>query len=134
VESARDPDEHEQRIDRPHRRRAVARLDPEQQRARDLRQLADAHDASPIEAIGGLARDEAEHDGGKELSESDESEVEWSVREVVDLPPDGNSLHLHRDDGGHAPRERESKIAMSKCCAGVSGLTRARHEQARWSG
>jgi hypothetical protein len=101
-----------------------------QQGAHDLRQLANAQDAA---AVGDrrLARHQAQHDRRQELSESDESQIERAMRQIVDLPADRDPLHLHRDHRSHAPTERQSKIAMSEGRARVRCFTRGRHDRAR---
>jgi hypothetical protein len=55
-------------------------------------------------AVGGVPGDEEEQDAGKKLCEADEAEVERSVRDFVDLPADGDRLHLER---GHDEEARD---------------------------
>jgi hypothetical protein len=112
MERARDPDEHEQRVDRQHRGRGVARLEPQQERAYDLRQLTDAHDAASIEAIRGLSREKIEHDPREELSKSDEPKIERPVRQLVNLPTDRDACICMARTEDTLPRSASRK---SRC-------------------
>ena len=75
-------------------------------RNRDAEQHAE-HTANPrsqgenfaaVEAIGGVAGNEKKKNSGKKLREADEAEVERAFGDFVDLPSDGDGLHLRGEN------------------------------------
>ena len=66
------------------------------ERRRGALQDVDAeHDAAAVDAVGGVARRQHHHDHGQELGQADIAQRERIVGDVVDLPADGDDLHLH---------------------------------------
>ena len=118
AEGPRDSDENEQRVDPPHRRRRIACFEQEQQGAHPERELTDAQNAAPIEAISGLSGEKAQNDGRRELRER-RSEVERAMRQILTCQPIATP-HLHRH-----PRhcQKRQAVAMSKGCARMARFT-----------
>ena len=56
-----------------------------------------------------MSRDEEEKDAGEELGEADQAEIERAAGEAVDLPADGDGLHLGRRGGEKARRHVEAE-------------------------
>ena len=74
-----------------------------------LDDLADAHDAAPIVAVGDVTDDQHQRHRGQELREPDKPEVERAAGQRVDLPADRDRLHLVREHRRSAARSRSGR-------------------------
>ena len=68
-------------------------------RDRTLQRLRQQRDTAPVIAVCRVPCDESECEYRGELRESDESEAERAVRELVSLPRHGNRQHLVAERG-----------------------------------
>ena len=84
-----------------------------------LRQLAGDDDEPAIAAVRHLSDDQRQRDGRHELHEADEAEIERAARQRIELPADGDGLHVQREGDQHPrrPEERERGISDSRRAA-----------------
>ena len=68
--------------------------------------LRDPNDQPPVVAVGGVSDQQRQHDGGHELDQADQAEVEGAAGDLVDLPADHHGQHLIAHGGGD-PRQPE---------------------------
>ena len=101
-----------------------------------LGHLAGDHDEPAIAAIGDLADDERQGDGRHELHEPDEAEVEGAARQRIELPPDGNRLHVQgeRDENSRRPEQCEGRTSYRQPARGAFGACRGTSVQANVAG
>jgi len=68
--------------------------------------VANDDDVPALEAIGHVASGEREQDRRRKLREANVPEAHRAARERVDLPADGDTLHLH----GHRREQHRQRI------------------------
>src|ERR1700681_3905184 len=115
VETAEDPEQHEDNIDRMNRDRMngdrVNRLrgaptDREQKRrAQGEAGIAPHQQLAAVVEIGGVSGEEKQREAGQKLGEANVSEIERALGDLVHLPSHGDRLHLERHDDEES-RER----------------------------
>ena len=66
-----------------------------------------------------MSGQEEEHDAGEELCESDEAKIKGAAGERINLPADGDSLHLRGRGREEAPGEEEAKAGITECDSAV---------------
>jgi hypothetical protein len=71
--------------------------------ARHVEEVAARQDLAPVVVIGGVACGQDQQDERQELRQSDQAEIQRVRSRRVDLPADGDGLHLH---GERAERTR----------------------------
>ena len=79
---------------------------------RDSKRLDDLRrggDGAAVVAIRHMAGEKKQRDGGNELHQPDEAELERASGQRIHLPADRDRLHLQRDRGGNAHIEKAEK-------------------------
>src|SRR5712692_8797576 len=81
------------------------------------------HHAPAVVAVGDMADDQRQQHHRHELHQPDQSEVERAADEVVNLPADGDGLHLVGDRPGDArvPEEGEGAVPCQSGRRGGEG-------------
>ena len=100
-ESAGDAEGQEDQENRPDRSRSVEREEQEADDAGGLRDQAHGQDRAPVEMIRNRAGHEHERQGGEELHQPHDSEIERVAGDVVNLP-----AHRYADDLNREAREK----------------------------
>src|SRR5258708_2857373 len=89
--------------------------------------VAGGEHVAPFKAVGGVSRNWEEQNCRQELRQANKAEIERTLGDLVDLPSDGDRLHL---DGGNnqEPRDlEENERAMSEGGASGSGVGECGH-------
>src|SRR5262249_20123631 len=91
--------------------------------------LTEADDAATVEAVGDVAGEKTESEGGHELGETDQAERQRAARQVIDLPADRHRLHLigDRRRGAHRPERRQGRMAAQRNGRALFRWRRCRH-------
>jgi hypothetical protein len=50
------------------------------------------------------------------LSEADQAQIEQLARDLIDLPTDGDALHLHAERGDDAGRQIACEVPVAEEC------------------
>ena len=64
--------------------------------------------------VGDVSRRQDQQHERQELRKADQPEVERVARDLVDLPADGDRLHLHGQRREEARREEEREVAIAQ--------------------
>ena len=136
LECARGPEDRDDGEDAIAAEPAAEAADRKRGIAGGLGHLAGDHDEPAIAAIGDLADDERQGDGRHELHEPDEAEVEGAARQRIELPPDGNRLHVQgeRDENSRRPEQCEGRTSYRQPARGAFGACRGTSVQANVAG
>src|SRR5216684_4307845 len=89
--------------------------------------VAGGEHVAPFEAVGGVARNWEEQNCRQELSQTDKAKIKRTFGDLVNLPSDGDRLHL---DGGNnqEPRDlEENERGMGEGGASGSGVGECGH-------
>jgi len=78
-----------------------------------LHRLAGSYDGAAVIAVGDMARHQHQRQRGKELHQADQTEIECTAGQGIDLPADGDRQHLirHRCGDAREPEVRERTVA-----------------------
>jgi hypothetical protein len=93
-------------------RDAAARHEEQRDRERRHGPVADQQDIAALEPVSGVPGHEREACGGEKLSEADIGEIERAPGDGINLPPDGDALHLYAQDREQARRLEEVEVAV----------------------
>ena len=112
-EAARRAEDHEREKDGPDHLDVDPGKDQEQPGAERVHDKRQRHDEAAVVAVGDGAGGEHEHEHRQELREADQPEIERIVRDVVDLPADGDALDLHGERPCRPGQDegREARVA-----------------------
>ena len=86
--------------------------DGKRHRRRSLDKLRHAHHQPAIVTIGDVPDHECQDHHRHELDEPDQSEVKGAAGQIVDLPADGDRLHLEGGGRCHARAPEEHERAL----------------------
>src|SRR5829696_2672754 len=109
------------RVRKPDDLRAGERQRRQRQRDDHRRCLCD-HDEPPVvEAVRNDTGDEAEDGEGREPAEGEEADGDGRVRELDDVPGEGDVLHPGPDEGDDLSREEQPVVAvLAQACKGAA--------------
>jgi hypothetical protein len=125
LEGARGANHRDQREDRVLADTVARAQQREQQGRATLDELAQADDTAPVVTVCDMTDDEQQRDRRQELREPDQAEVEHASRQRVDLPTDGNRLHLVGEYRRQPrdPEARERRVVEQRSgCRTVQGV------------
>ncbi len=82
---------------------------------RSFQEQADARNLAAVVTVSDMADQQGQEQGRKELHQTDHAEIESAMRELIDLPADGDDLHLIGDGGGdtRAPEQRKRAVVQN---------------------
>ena len=115
IERPDDSKQNEHRVNCKNRTRSKRRQNQKKNKTQTKPYVAANQDFAAIENVGDMTRQEEEHDAGEELRQADEAEVEGALGDFVDLPANGNGLHLRGEDDEEARhlKHQEARILES---------------------
>ena len=93
----------------------------EERRAKGEAHVTENYKAAAIEAIDGVPGGKKKGDAGKKLGEADQSEIEGALGDFVNLPADGDRLHLERRNNTKAGDGEGDKVGIRE--SGPSRVT-----------
>src|SRR3981189_3662757 len=102
IQRANDAEEYGYGIDRIDRVSSVQRDEEQQRRAQSESGVTQNDEFAALEAVRNISRNEKKEDAGKKLRQTDETKIPWRPCDFVDLPANGDRLHLRRNDGAKA--------------------------------
>ena len=81
-------------------------------------------DPTPVEAIRDMAGDQKQQNAGEKLRQSDETKIQRPFRDFIDLPADGDGLHLSGENDKETAQleKNETRIRESNSSGGVEVL------------
>jgi hypothetical protein len=87
------------------------------QSSRGVNSLRRAHDQPAVIAVCGMADEQRQHDGGHELDQAYQAEIESAVSNGVNLPADHYRQHLVADAGSdpRQPEQHEGALLGQPC-------------------
>ena len=113
-EGARGAEQHQDREHRPDDGAAARREAHQEQAAQQLRGHAQQDDVAAVVAVGPGAGPQAQPPEGRELRQADQAQVEQAAGDLVDLPADGDALHLHREGAEEAAGKVEGEVTVAQ--------------------
>src|ERR1700690_1385830 len=114
AETAADSNQHQNEIDEVNRLRNAPTDGQQQRRAEAVASIAPGQELASVEEIGGVSGEEKEDEAGRELGETDVSEIERALGDFVDLPADGYGLHLERYHDEEARQRVADEVGMGE--------------------
>src|ERR1022692_1047205 len=122
AETAANSDQYQNPVDQVHRLRS-APTDPEQQRGTEaISRITPYQQLAAIKQIGGMSGKQKQNEAGSKLGQTDISEIERPPRDLVNLPSDGDRLHLQRKHDEEARQRVRDKVRMGE--GDVAGKSR----------
>ena len=128
VERAHYAQQDQHRIDRSNRMPAAHRNKQQEARAERVSRIASAQHLAAIEAVGRVSGNQKQQDARKKLRQPDQPEIKRALRDVVNLPSHGNSLHFDSGHNQEASNLKQHEVRMRKSDASSSGVVRRGHE------
>src|SRR5216683_2169942 len=114
VETAEDPEEHEDNVNRVNRLRSAPADREQKRRAQGEAAIAPHQQLAAVVEIGGVSGEEKQREAGQKLGEANVSEIERALRDLVHLPSHGDRLHLERYDDEEARQRVRDEVGMSE--------------------
>ncbi len=111
-ERARDTEHDHDAEHRPGNLEPGEREGEQRERAKKLERDAQREDPSAVVPVGDVACRQHQQHERQELRETDQAEVERIAGDRVDLPADGDRLHLHRDRCEQARRQEAREVRI----------------------
>jgi hypothetical protein len=113
-EGARAAEQHQHREHRPHHLAAAEGKGQQQGAHQQLHQHAQHDDLAPVVAVGDVAGPQDQHQEGGELGQADQPEVEQAAGNLVDLPANGDALHLDGQGTEETCGKVEGEVAVAQ--------------------
>ena len=107
----------------------AALVNQEQKRGSDsVSRITDAQNFAALKVIGGVSGNQKQKNPWKKLRQPYQAQIEGAVSDVINLPSDGDGLHLDCGDDKKAGNLKQDEIGMGKSNASGFGVGGWRHE------